>query len=145
MQGYPDQKAAQQYLAQRLATASPEQLVAILLEGGQKYLRLALDAMKANDIPHKVRYVNRVSEFIMEMSLRLNRKDGSEVVTNLDRIYRWWTEETYDSARKNQAERMELVLKHMGEMRATWDERHQMNIRSQGAPISHSSLDLMVG
>ena len=61
MQAYPDPKAAQLYLAQRLETASPEQLVAILLEGGQKYLSLALAALKANDIPGKVRHVNRVS------------------------------------------------------------------------------------
>ena len=145
MQGYSDPKAAQQYLAQRLETASPEQLVAILLEGGQKYLSLALAAMKANDIPGKVRHVNRVSEFVMEMSLRLNRQDGGEVVENLDRIYNWWTEEMYDGARKNQPERLELVLKHMGELRGTWEERHRMNGLSHGPQPPTRSLDLMVG
>jgi len=145
MQAYPDPKAAQLYLAQRLETASPEQLIAILLEGGQKYLSLALAALKANDIPAKVRHVNRVSEFIMEMSLRLNRQDEGEVVANLDRIYNWWTEELYDGARKNQPERLELILKHMGEMRGTWEERHRLNAPTREPLPPGPSLDLMVG
>jgi len=145
MQGYQGAKAANQYLAQRLETASPEQLVAILLEGGQKYLNLALASMKDNDIPSKAKHVNRVSEFILEMSLRLNRQDGGEVVANLDRIYKWWTDEMYEGARKNQPERLELILKHMGEMRGTWEERHRLNVVDHQPLPPTASLDLMVG
>ena len=145
MHGYPGSKGADIYLAQRIEAASPEQLVAILLEGGQKYLSLALDAMKANDIPGKVRHVNRVSEFVMEMSLRLNRQDGGEVVKNLDRIYNWWTEEIYDGARKNQPARLELVRKHMGELHGTWEERHRKNVPTPKPQGPTASLDLMVG
>ena len=73
MQGYPGSKATDQYLAQRIEAASPEQLAAILLEGGQKYVQLALAAMASNDIPTKARHVNRVSDIILELTLRLNR------------------------------------------------------------------------
>ena len=106
MQGYPGSKATDQYLAQRLEGASPEQLAAILLEGGQKFLTLALAAMRSNDIPGKARCVNRVADFILELSLRLNRQDGGEVVDNLDRIYNWWQDE--------------LFLGHGGTSRSAW-------------------------
>jgi flagellar protein FliS len=145
MQGYLGPKAANQYLAQRLESASPEQVMAILLEGGQKYLAMVLAAMKVNDIPSKARYANRVSDFILEMTLRLNRKEGGEVVANLDRIYKWWTDEMYAGARKNQPARLELVLEHMGEMRAMWEERHRMNLVAHKPMVSATSLDLMVG
>ena len=144
MQGYPGAKASEQYLAQRLETAAPEQLVAILLEGGQKYLNLALAAMRVKDVPGKARHVNRVSEFIMEMSLRLNRQDGGEVVANLDRIYKWWTDELYAGARNDQPERLELILKHMGELRGTWEERHRKNVLTHESQAAGHSLDLMV-
>ena len=151
MQGYPGSKATDQYLAQRLEGASPEQLAAILLEGGQKFLTLALAAMGSNDIPGKARCVNRVADFILELSLRLNHEDGGEVVDNLDRIYKWWQDELYVGARQNQPERLELIRKHMGELAVTWEELHRkkMPIRqpavSTSAGVPASSLDLMVG
>jgi flagellar biosynthetic protein FliS len=132
------------YLSQRLETASPEQLAAILLEGGQKFLILALAAMESNDIPKKARYVNRVSDFISEMTVRLN-PDGGEAAANLKRLYKWWTNEVFAGARSNQPQRLELVLRHMGEMRATWEERHRLNLAAQQPLKAATSLDLMVG
>ena len=46
MQGYAGGKATSQYLAQRVQGASPELLVAMLLEGGQRFINLAVNAMK---------------------------------------------------------------------------------------------------
>jgi len=145
MQGYQSSKATETYLAQRLETASPEQLAAILLEGGQKFLLLAMGAMDNNDVPSKARYVNRVSDFITELSVRLNRNDGGEVAANLNRLYNWWTTELFAGARSNQRERLELILKHMGEMRGTWEERHRMNMAAHQPSKPTASLDLMVG
>lgn len=145
MQGYPGSKATDQYLAQRIEAASPEQLAAILLEGGQKFLNLVMAAMNSNDIPGKARHTNRVSDFILELSLRLNRVDGGEVVDNLERLYKWWTDELFDAVRKNQPERLLLIYKHMGELRNTWEERHRKNQLSSKPLTPAASLDLMVG
>ena len=145
MQGYPGSKATDMYLAQRIDAASPEQLTAILLEGGQKFVNLVLAAMNSNDIPTKARHVNRVSDIIMELSLRLNRKDGGELVENLDRIYKWWMDELFEGARKNEAARLHLIHKHMGELRDTWEERHRKNVLTHQPLTPTASLDLMVG
>ena len=145
MQGYPGTKAADQYLAQRLEGASPEQLAAILLEGAQKYLNLVLAAMAANDIPGKARHANRVSDFILELSLRLNREDGGEVVDNLDRIYKWWMDELYEAARKNEPLRLESMRNQMNIMRNTWEELHRKKVLAQKPASAPASMNEMVG
>jgi len=145
MQGYPGAMATDHYLAQRIEAASPEQLTAILLEGGQKYVTLVLAAMASNDIPTKARHVNRVSDIILELGLRLNRVDGGEVVANLDRIYKWWMDELFDGARKNQPDRLRLIHKHMGELRGTWEELHRKKVLTHRPLTPTASLDLMVG
>jgi len=145
MKGYAGGNAADQYLAQRVQVASPEQLVALLLEGGQKFLGLALTAMKNKDLPATARYVNRVSDIILELSLRLNHEDGGELVTNLTLIYEWWTNELFEGAQRNQPERLELMRRHMGELRGTWEELHHKKYTSCEPTSTPASLDEMIG
>jgi flagellar secretion chaperone FliS len=125
MQGYAEGKAADQYLVQRIQGASPEQLVALLLEGGQRFINLALQAMKNHDLPSQGRYVNRAADIIFGLKERLNYEEGGEVVENLVRIYDWWTNELFEGAMKNQPERLQLIFNQMGEFKSTWEELHQ--------------------
>lgn len=140
MQGHVSGKAADQYLVQRIQGASPEQLVAMLLEGGQRFLNLALQAMKTRDLPNQARYVNRVADIIIGLKERLNLDDGGELVENLIRIYDWWMDELFDAAMKNQPERLQVISGQMGEMRATWEELHQRKAGSSQPPNPTASL-----
>ena len=143
MQEYGGGKAAEQYLIQRIQGASPEQLVAMLLEGGQRFLNQAITAMKNRDIPGKARHLHRVSDIILELTVRLNHEDGGELVGNLDRIYDWWMRELFDAAQMNQPERLQLIQRQMGEMRATWEELHQKKSgtgQPTSAPVSLDGL-----
>jgi flagellar secretion chaperone FliS len=125
MRDYPGQKATDKYLVQRIEGASPEQLVAMLLEGGQRFLKLAVQAMNSRDLPNQARYVNRVADIIIALKERLNHQDGGELVENLVRVYDWWTDELFDGAMKTQPERLEMISHHMGELRGAWEELHQ--------------------
>jgi len=140
VQGYVSGKAADQYLVQRIEGASPEQLTALLLEGGQRFLNLTLQAMKSRDLPNQAKYVNRVADIIVGLKERLNHEDGGEVVENLIRIYDWWMNELFDGAMKNQPERLQMILNQMGEFRATWEELHQRKTGNATPPSPTASL-----
>lgn len=145
VQGYGSGKAADQYLVQRVQGASPEQLVALLLEGGQRFLNLALQSMKARDLPNQARYVNRVADIIVGLKEMLNHEEGGELVENLIRIYDWWTDELFDGALKNQPERLQSIITHMSELRTTWEELHRRKAGTVQAPNPTTSLgDLSV-
>jgi flagellar protein FliS len=144
MQGYAGGKATDQYLVQRIQGASPEQLVALLLEGGQRFATQALQAMKVKDLPNQARCVNRVADIIVELRERLNHEEGGELVENLIRIYDWWTNELFDGSMKGQPERLQRIVQQMGEFRVTWEELHRKKAGSgqppKGGPASLDGL-----
>jgi flagellar protein FliS len=123
--------SADQYLAQRINGASAEQLMIILLEGGQRFLRQAITAISKRDIPAKARFVNRVSAIIEELMVRLNHEDGGDLVVNLTRLYEWWLNELFEGSQTNQQDRLERVHRQMGEVRASWEELQQVQVASK--------------
>ena len=135
--------AADQYLMQRINGASPEQLVALLLEGAQRFLGQTVKAMEARDIALKARMVNRVSAIIEELVVRLNHEDGGEVVVNLTRIYDWWLHELFDASNTNEPERLERISTQMGSLKTTWEEFHQ--VKSTRAPQTAMASEGLVG
>lgn len=134
MKGYTTGKAADQYLLQRIQSASPEQMAALLLEGGQRFINLTLEAMRQKNLLDQAKHTNRTADIILELKERLNREDGGEVVDNLTRIYDWWVDEVFDAAQKNQPERLQRVSTLMGELRETWEELHRRKTKG-AAPV----------
>ncbi len=141
MQEYPGKKAADQYLAQRIQGASPEEVAAMLLEGGQRFLNLTLQAMKNRDLLDQGKYLGRTSDIIFGLKERLNHEEGGEVVDNLIRVYDWWMQELYDGSLKNQPERLQRISKQMGEFKATWEELHRRKTAGGPSAAAPGALD----
>lgn len=141
MHGHPGKSAADHYLLHRIQGASPEQLVSMLLEGGQRFINLTLKAMKQHDLKGQANYVNRTSDIIVGLKERLNHEDGGEVVENLDRIYDWWMNELFAGAHNHQPERLQHIFNQMGEFKGTWEKLHQMKTDANPNPQPHKSLD----
>lgn len=145
MHGYQSGKAADLYLLQRIESATPEQLHAMLLEAGQKFLGLAIVAMNSRDIAGKSRHLSRSSEIIVELSGRLNHEGGGELVLNLARIYDGWIDVLFDASQKNEPERIQTIVNQMAEMRVTWEELHQKKTSAAHPEPTKPSLDGLVG
>ncbi|MBP1626000.1 MAG: Flagellar biosynthesis protein FliS [Holophagaceae bacterium] len=141
MHEHSGKKAADQYLIQRIQGASPEQVAAMLLEGGQRFLSLAIQAMKARNLIEQANYVGRVADIIFGLKERLNHEQGGEVVENLIRIYDWWTEELYEGALNDQPQRLQLIFAQMGEFKTTWEQLHRRKTGGDQAPKASGSLD----
>jgi flagellar protein FliS len=136
--------ASDQYLVQKINGASLEQLVVLLLEGGQRFLAQAILAMERKDIPTKARLVNRVSAIIEELSVWVDQEQGGELAVNLTRIYDWWLNELFEGSQRNQVDRLNRIQRQMGEMRATWEELDQKR-RPAGNPTGAMGAEGVVG
>lgn len=143
MSGYGGGSAADQYLAQRIQGASPEQLAALLLEGAHRFLNQALAAMRKGDIPAKARLVNRVAAIIDELTIGLDMEQGGDLAVNLARIYEWWSHELFTASQTNQPERLEHIARQMLEIRSAWETAHQQN-RTKDAASGQTSTDGMM-
>jgi flagellar protein FliS len=141
---YPTQSRPQdEYLLHRINSASPEQMVALLLEGAQRFVAQAVQAIGRRDVSGRARAVNRASAIVEELMVRLNHEEGSEIVQNLVRIYEWWTHEMFEASTKSDSRRMERVSTQMGELRTTWEQLHLQ--RSAGHHATTFSSEGMVG
>lgn len=141
MHPYSSGKPAEQYLTQRINGASPEQLVAILLEGAQKFLLQAIAAIRNRDIPTKAKMVNKVSAILEELTIGLNHEEGGELVMNLARIYEWWLKELFEASQKNEPARLEFICAQISDMRATWNQVGQAQHPSMPpAPFNAAGL-----
>ncbi len=125
MQGYPGGKATDHYLVQRIQGASPEQVAALLLEGGQRFLNLMIKAIQNQDLPSQAIYIGRISDILLGLKERLNLEDGGEIVENLIRLYDWWANELYEGSLGGEPERLRVLFNQMGELKETWEELHR--------------------
>ena len=138
MQSAYSGNATDNYLIQRINAAGPERLVAMLLEGGQRFLGQAMVAMNNRDVPAKARMINRVSAIIEELAVRLDHEHPSELVVNLARLYDWWLNEVFQGSQNNQVQRLETVYRQMGDLRQTWEQLAQQKASEVGIPASSS-------
>lgn len=128
--------ATDQYLLQKINGASTEQLVALLLEGAQRFLGQALIHMERKDIPAKANAINRVSAIIEELIVWVNNEEGGELAQNLTRIYDWWLNELFEGSQFNQKDRLDRIHRQMGELRLSWVEVDQR--KRSGTTLANS-------
>jgi flagellar secretion chaperone FliS len=128
----PYAKANDQYLTQRVIGASPEQLVALLLEGAQRFMAQAVQAIARKDYAAKGQAINRVSAIIEELATRLDMENGGELAQNLLRLYDWWGREIIDAGSRLDPSRLDRVARQMGEIRQSWEQAHQVRLGAAG-------------
>ncbi len=81
-----------QYRQTQVTTVDKGRLIVLLYEGAIKFLREAVKANEAGDIPAKANFINRTLDIISELSQSLNMQEGGEIAFNLKRIYQFWTD-----------------------------------------------------
>jgi flagellar protein FliS len=124
-------KSANAYLAQRILGTNPEQQAALIMEAGQLHLGKAIRALEQADPAAATRSYIRVSEVIMEATLRLDLDNGGEAAQSLNKLYGHWSSEIMAAARTKDTARLEAVVRGMGEIRQAWEQLHDMKAGSQ--------------
>ena len=142
MQAY--HPSSDQYLAQRINSASPEQLVALLLEGAQRFLAQGRQAMGRKDFAAKARSINRTLAIVEELVLRLDQEQGGELAANLARVYDWWSREILAASATKDEGRLDRINRQMGEMRQVWEQLDQQQRGSVPAPAAFQLQSMVV-
>ena len=129
---------ASTYLAQRINSASAEEMAAMLLAGAERFLREAGAAIRRKDYMEKARLVNRSSEIVQALVGMLNTEGEAELVDRLHGIYIWWIKQMFDASMQDRAELLDPVLRQMASLRGAWEELNTRQVRVQ-APAAHSA------
>lgn len=118
-------KSADAYRTHRILGASPEQQAALIMEAGQLHLGRAIRALTDNNLPAAINSFLRVSEVILEATVRLDLEGGGELAQNLKRLYDHWTTEIMIASKAKDTARLEAVVHGMGEIRMAWEQFHE--------------------
>lgn len=102
--------------------AIPEHMVVLLLEGAQRFLAEAQEAIRRQDSSIRDYFINKVLAILTELVNRLNGEAGGDLVDNLVRIYDWWGREILEAAIQNDDHRLKVVALQMGEIRRSWEQ-----------------------
>ncbi|MGA2080938.1 MAG: flagellar export chaperone FliS [Holophaga sp.] len=113
---------ANTYLAQRINSASAEELAALLLGGAERFLTQGAAAIRRRDFREKARLVNRGSEIMNQLLGMLNQDADKQLVNRLRGLYVWWIKEMFEASRSDRADQIEQVVRQMSIVRSAWEE-----------------------
>lgn len=84
----PTGSAAEHYLSDRTATATPAELTGMLFDAALANIRLGSAALESGDRPEAHRRYSKAQDIVMELRSSLNH-DAGEIADRLDGIYAW--------------------------------------------------------
>ena len=113
------QDAASHYARQRVETATPAQLIAMLYGAGVAALRGGIDAMERSDRPEANRLLLRAQDVVMELRCSLNPEAG-EIARNLDAIYSYSFQRLVDANVRRDVGAATEVLGILEGLNETW-------------------------
>jgi flagellar protein FliS len=100
-------------------TASPGQLVVMLYDGAERFLRQARHAMQEGDLARANNRMQRAEAIIDELQATLNF-DAGEVAERLRAIYLFCRRHLSEARLERDPERIGEVLGLLGDLREAW-------------------------
>jgi flagellar secretion chaperone FliS len=84
--------ALNQYQQVQITTADRGQLLVLIYDGGLKFLARAEKSLEEGDLGGFSHHLGRAQAIIAELLHTLDHKNGGEIATNLERLYRFMLE-----------------------------------------------------
>ncbi len=122
MNGYTNQ-----YLQTTINSASPEQLMLMLYDGGVRFIGLAILAIENKTIDKRAYYINKASAIISEFAATLDHSQDAKLAADLDALYAYMLNRLQDANLENDTAPLKEVKKLLGDLRVTWAEAISIN------------------
>jgi len=103
-----------------ITTQSKGRLIVLLYNGAIKFMKLAIEALEANNYEAKGRYINRAQDIINELNAVLNTDAGGEVATNLRGLYCFMGRHLAEANIRRDPQMIREVIALMEELNRGW-------------------------
>ncbi len=130
----------QNYFANQVQTASPEQVLIMLYDGAVRFLREARTAIENGDRVGMLQKKSRVVAILTELSNTLDFEKGGEIAENLDGLYWYMIRELTSANTGDGSEALTVSEDILLDLRDGWVQAIEKN-RAGGeeAAAEHSS------
>ena len=108
--------------AQSMQSASPQEVVRLLLGGAIDKLSSAKGAMERNEFLMKQQDIRGARQIIDALKAALNMDEGGEVSQNLDDLYDYMTRRLFDASNKDDVAAIDEVNALLADLKSGWDD-----------------------
>jgi flagellar secretion chaperone FliS len=136
MNGYTNQ-----YLANTVNAASPEQLMLMLYDGAVRFISLAIQAIDNGQIDKRAYYINKTSAIVTEFAATLDHNQDAKLAEDLDALYSYMLGRMLEANLKNDTEPLLEVKTMLSDLRATWAQAIEINKEEKRGATGTTSPD----
>ncbi|WP_310598914.1 flagellar export chaperone FliS [Desulfobulbus sp.] len=144
MNAYTQNGQANQYLANSIRSASPEQLMLMLYDGAIRFLSQAIQAVEQHNPEQRALFINRASAIVTEFAATLDSSHNPELAENLTALYGYMLRRMMEANLKNAPEPLQECKQLLTDLRMTWTKAIALNKRVAHAPATMSRQPLAV-
>ena len=129
----PQQAYQNKYLETSVQTATPAQLLILLIDGAIRFCRIGIEGMKKED--YRISHLNlcKVQNIINEFMSSLDQK--APIAEELLQLYEYFNQRLAEANLKKRPEPAEEVLGYLVELKSTWVEAAKLS--SQPGATKH--------
>lgn len=106
------------YLESTVQTATPAQLLIMLCDGGIRFCRMGIEALKSNNHQEANNNLVKVQDIISEFTITLDR--SAPIAESLLKLYEYFIHRLMEANMKKAVEPAEEVLSFLLELKETW-------------------------
>jgi|SRR5690625_2810180 len=110
----------QKYLQTKVQTATPEQLLLMLVDGAIKFCKLSIAAINRKDLTAANNALIRTQDIITELNVTLDRT--TELAAELARLYEYFNHRLIEANTTKKAAPAEEVLTYLLQLKESWME-----------------------
>ena len=118
----PAGQLADRYLKDQVETASPEQILLLLYDGAIKFLRIARNALQAQEWEKSHQHLIKTQNILIELMTSLNMEMGGDMARNLYRLYDYYIWSLVQANIHRDVDRVDEVLTHLKNLKQTWEQ-----------------------
>lgn len=129
-----------QYRQTQIDTTPKEQILLMLYDGAVRFLHLAKEGFAEKNIEKIHNNLVKVQNIITEFQANLDMEAGGEFAQNLFNLYEFLSRQLVMANIKKDEAALDLVTKHMTELRDTWQEAVK-KFKAEGNSLGTNDVD----
>jgi flagellar protein FliS len=102
-------------------TASPKELISMLVDGALKAMAKAKGAIERKDISMRTEQLNKANDIILGLKDFLDHEKGGDIATNLDALYDYMVRTLMQANRSNDGIKVQEVMNLMLQVKTGWN------------------------
>lgn len=129
------------YLANQVNTASPEQLMLMLYDGAVRFASMAVKAIENGTPDKRSYYINKTYAILSEFAATLDHNQDAGLADNLDALYHYMQQRLMEANLHNDTAPIIEVKQLLTDLRQTWaqaiesDKQGKHPATAGGAPL----------